>query len=252
MKSFLTYRIAATLQLLTFFFIAVFAFDPRAYALASSPPDAASWPGFFSLPVIFLMIITIINDGTLISIGYDNAVPSRYPERWVLPVLFIVSIAIGAVACLSSLLLLYFCLTSWQSGSLFQVWGIGGLRYGQVVNAIFLKVAVSDILSLFSARTAHRFFFQRKPHPILMGCAGVALCITTILSLTWPCSSLDRVPVCGLAYKSGNLLALWVWIYCLVVFVIQDAFKVLTWQVIIRYNLFNVNNEVHAKLEEIK
>jgi len=121
-----------------------------------------------------------------------------------------------------------------------------------VVNAIFLKVAVSDILSLFSARTAHQFFFQRKPHFVLIICAGTALCITTILSLTWPCGTLDHIPVCGLAYKSGGLLALWVWIYCLIVFVIQDAFKVLTWQVIIRYNLFNVNNEVHAKLEEIK
>jgi len=241
----LTYRCAATLQLLTFFFIAVFTFNPTDYANESHPPDADKWPHFFSLPVIYLMIITLINDGTLISVGYDHAVPSKYPERWVLPILFMISISLGAIACLSSLLLLYFCLTSWDEHHLFQQMGIGGLNYGQIVNVIFLKVAVSDVLTLFSARTAHQFFFQRKPHPVLFGCALFALCLSTMLSLVWPEGKLDRVPVCGLGYHH-QLIALWVWIYCLVVFVIQDAIKVGVWRVIRNYNFMNVNNEVKA------
>jgi len=248
MKSFLTYRIAATLQLLTFFFIAVFAYPPQHFLTHETPvSDVPEWPTFFSLPVIYLMIITIINDGTLISIGYDHAVPSKFPERWVLPALFMVSVSLGVIACLSSLVLLYFCLTSWQSHHLFQGIGIGGLKYGQIVNVMFLKVAVSDILSLFSARTAHQFFFMRKPHPILMICTLTALSISTILALSWPCGHLDNIPVCGLAYQKNQLIALWVWLYCLVVFLIQDATKVLTWRVIIRYNLFNINNTIREK-----
>lgn len=251
MKSFLTYRIAATLQLLTFFFIAVLSFNPADYAAAYNPPDADIWPGFFSLPVIFLMIITLINDGTLISIGYDHAVPSKYPERWILPIIFMVSISLGAIACSSSLILLYFCLSSWDPNGLFQTWGIGGLFYGQIVNTIFLKVAVSDILTLFSSRTAHQFFFQRKPHPILLGCAFIALCLSTTLSLAWPNSLLDGVNVYGLGYN-GQKMALWIWIYCIVVFFIQDALKVIVWRFIIHFNFFNVNNEVRADLEEVK
>jgi len=251
MKSFLTYRCAATLQLLTFFFIAVFSFNPADYAAASNPADGASWPDFFSLPVIFLMIITLINDGTLISVGYDYAVPSKYPERWVLPILFIVSISLGAIACLSSLLLLWFCLTSHEQHHIFQDWGIGGLAYGQIVNVIFLKVAVSDILTLFSARTAHQFFFQRKPHPVLFFGALCALSISTTLALAWPEGTLDEVPVCGLGYnKPGHAnpkIALWVWLYCFVVFVIQDAIKVGVWRLIRHFNFMNVNNEVRAK-----
>jgi len=243
MKSFLTYRIAATLQLLTFFFIAVFAFNPQDYAKHSHPPDEGDWPPFFSLPVIFLMIITLINDGTLISVGYDHAVPSKYPERWILPILFLVSIVLGAVACGSSLILLYFCLTSWDDNNLFQHMGIGGLNYGQIVNTIFLKVAVSDILTLFSARTAHQFFFQRKPHPILFCCALIALSLSTTLSLAWPEGTLDHVHVCGLGYHHQKM-ALWVWIYCIIVFFIQDALKVGIWKIVIKNNWFNVNNEV--------
>lgn len=245
MKSFLTYRCAATLQLLTFFFIAVFAFNPQDYD-THAPGDETPWPSFFSLPVIFLMIITLINDGTLISVGYDHAVPSKYPERWVLPILFMVSVALGAIACVSSLILLFFCLTSWEEGHVFQSMGIGGLKYGQIVNVIFLKVAVSDILTLFSARTAHQFFFQRKPHPVLFCAALVALSLSTTLSLAWPEGHLDGIPVCGLGYD-GQKIALWVWIYCAIVFVIQDALKVGVWRFIRYHNFFNVNNEVRTK-----
>jgi len=196
------------------------------------------------------MIITLINDGTLISIGYDFAVPSKYPERWALRILFIVSITLGSVACLSSLILVYFCLTSWVPTGLFQTWGIGGLKYGQIVNTLFLKVAVTDILTLFSARTADKFFFQKKPHYVLFCCAVVALCLSTTLSLAWPEGVLDKVPVCGLAYADhlGHpKIALWVWIYCFIVFIIQDAIKVGAWRLLIRYNVFNVNNEVHTE-----
>jgi len=251
MKSFLTYRIAATLQLLTFFFIAVLSFNPSDYAAAYHPPDQDNWPGFFSLPVIFLMIITLINDGTLISIGYDHAVPSKYPERWILPIIFMVSVALGAIACSSSLILLYFCLSSWDPNGLFQTWGIGGLFYGQIVNTIFLKVAVSDILTLFSSRTAQQFFFQRKPHPVLFCCALLALSLSTTLSLAWPDSLLDGVHVYGLGYN-GQKMALWIWLYCIVVFLIQDVLKVAVWRIIIYFNLFNVNNEVKSELEEVK
>jgi H+-transporting ATPase len=280
MKSFLTYRMAATLQLLFFFFIAVFAFSPEAYMedrkgilaalppindtapnstpsvpigvpapIYSSIPDSGSWPEFFSLPVIYLIIITVINDGTLISIGYDHAVPSPFPERWVLPVLFMISSTLASIACLSSLLWLHWSLDSWRPGSFFQQLGIGGIDpYGHIVNMMFLKVAVSDILTLFSSRTSHQFFFMRKPHFVLAICAVLALGITTTLALTWPCGKLDRVPVCGLAYQDNKLLALWVWIYCIIVFLIQDTLKVFVWWLIRHFNLFNINNEVDNEL----
>jgi len=247
MKSFLTYRIAATLQLLTFFFIAVFAFKPQSYTFEGTP--ASDVPIFFSLPVIFLMIITVINDGTLISIGYDHAVPSKFPERWNLPVLFIVAIAIGSVACGSSLLLLHWCLDSSNPTGMFAMLGIDSLDYGHITCVMFLKVAVSDILSLFSSRTAHQFFFQKMPHKVLVICTSIALMASTTLALTWPCTTLDDVPVCGLAYHPYSLIALWVWLYCIVVFFIQDSFKVFVWRIILSFNLFNIKNVNERKAE---
>ncbi len=167
-----------------------------------------------------------------------------------LPVLFMVSSTLAAVACLSSLVLLYFCLTSWEPNSLFQNLHIGGLAYGQIVTVMFLKVAVTDILTLFSARTSEQFFFQQKPHWVLVCACTVALCISTVLALAWPCGKLDGIHVCGLAYTPGQFIALWVWLYCIVVFFVQDACKVAVWRLIIRFNLFNNNNQVLVADEE--
>merc|ERR1719364_535023 len=91
-RSFLTYRIAATLQLLCFFFIAVFAYRPNEYMPKDwqhDPEfmDTHEWPPFFHMPVLMLMLITLLNDGTLITIGYDLAVAPRTPPKWNMPFL---------------------------------------------------------------------------------------------------------------------------------------------------------------------
>ena len=103
-RNFITYRIAATLQLLLFFFIAIFAFRPSDYE--PEEMDNHTWPEFFHMPVIMLMLITLLNDGTLIAIGYDNVDPPSTPAVWNLRVLFVIGTVLAVVACASSLLLL--------------------------------------------------------------------------------------------------------------------------------------------------
>ena len=86
-RNFIIYRIAATLQLLVFFFVAVLSFHPSDFMPSNwqtNPnfPDKSEWPTFYHMPVIMLMLITLLNDGTLIAIGYDNVVPRDTPEKW--------------------------------------------------------------------------------------------------------------------------------------------------------------------------
>ena len=150
LKNFISYRIAATLQLLVFFFLAVIFFSPESYYKANGFENAPGseyiniprqskfcpsgflrednrfaqiglnydelqaaetgcsniilpicseeetgacevWPAFFQMPVLMLMLITLLNDGALISVGYDVVAPSAHPEHWNLGRLFLVS-----------------------------------------------------------------------------------------------------------------------------------------------------------------
>jgi H+-transporting ATPase len=240
-KNFLTYRIAATLQLLVFFFIAVLAFKPQSFMPSnwetmSGFPDDHLWPEFFHMPVLMLMLITLLNDGTLIAIGYDTVQARETPEKWNLSVLYLISSVLAAVALVSSLVLLHICLDSWNSGA------FGGLSYGQITATIYLKVSISDFLTLFSARTNENFFWTTQPAPILMGAGCLALSLSTIIACAWPPSYPDGVYTEGLGRRSPQAMALYVWLYCIGWWFVQDFAKVYTFHILKKYNYFGYND----------
>lgn len=252
MKNFITYRIAATLQLLVFFFFAVLTLQPASYQVYIGGDDDAfddhnhkdtEWPQFFTMPVLLLMLITLLNDGTLISIGYDNVIPSKYPNVWNLPSVFAVASLLGAVALVSSLLILYLCLDSGRPNSFFQKSGLGALTYGQVTTTIYLKVSISDFLTLFSART-EGFFWTSTPSYILVIAGGIALSLSTILACSWPAEPLDGIDIIGLSRRAPKALAFYVWLYCLFWWIIQDFAKVLLYTYMKKYNIFGINDSL--------
>eukprot|EP00884_Botryococcus_braunii_P018072 jgi/Botrbrau1/4949/Bobra.0122s0027.1 len=258
-NNFINYRIAATLQLLCFFFIAVFAFPPHTYSpgfgIAGTAEEAKNehhqalridhgiWPNFFQLPVIMLMLITVLNDGTLIAIGYDNVIPNTRPDKWNLRAVFFVSSVLAAVACVSSLLLLWGCLTSHISGGIFSKFGLPPIPYAKIITMIYLKVSISDFLTLFSSRTVS-WFWTSMPALPLLGAASVALTVSTMLGTFWPESELEELPVLGLgrsdAVSNYKLWPIWVWIYCLVWWFVQDAAKVAAYWFLFKYDIFQV------------
>jgi H+-transporting ATPase len=219
-----------------FFFIAIFAFHPSDY---QEGPDDEPWPEFFHMPVLMLMLITLLNDGTLITIAYDYAEAQKTPSRWNMPALFLTSSTLAAVSCGSSLLLLYFFLDSWNENGLIQKLGMQGVMYGEVTTAIYLKVSVSDFLTLFSARTGSKFFWEIKPAPMLLAGGCIALALSSLLSLLWPTTELDGIPVEGLANNAG--LFGFVWIFSLVFWFLQDLLKVLCFKVMYKVNFYGIN-----------
>ena len=245
-RNFLTYRIAATLQLVTFFFIAVFAFKPKDYMPSdwetrTDFPDNQEWPDFFHMPVLMLMLITLLNDGTLITIGYDNAIAQSTPPKWNLPFLFAMSAVQAGVAMVSSLLLLFILLDSCRDGSFMQALGIGGVGYGKVTAGIYLKVSVSDFLTLFSARAGGEWFWTVKPAPILMVGACLALTSSTLIAMLWPNSNPDDIPTEGLVESKPYSLLFFVWIWSLFWWFVEDAAKVYCRYYVHENNVFDIN-----------
>jgi H+-transporting ATPase len=245
-RNFLTYRIAATLQLVTFFFIAVFAYHPNDnmpsdWRTKSGFPDHNEWPPFFHMPVLMLMLITLLNDGTLITIGYDIANPTPTPPKWNLPFLFLMASVQAGVAMVSSIVLLDILLSSWEHNSLLQLMGVGGISYGKITTAIYLKVSVSDFLTLFSARAGGEWFWHVRPANMLLGGACIALTSSTLIAMFWPESKPDNILTTGLVTGPPYLLVLYVWIWCLAWWFVMDAAKVLVHHYVVKYNIFNSN-----------
>mmetsp|Transcript_12052 Transcript_12052/g.21478 ORF Transcript_12052/g.21478 Transcript_12052/m.21478 type:complete len:965 (+) Transcript_12052:165-3059(+) len=224
MKSFIVYRVACTLQLLVFFFVGVLWLHPQDYN--------SEFPRFWGMPVIALIMITLLNDGTIISIAYDNVQSSKNPEVWNLPAVYVVSTVLGMIACVSSILLLHWALDSTSPTSLFNKFGVE-LEYGEVMAVMYLKVSLSDFLTLFASRT-HGPFWVQKPGKLLAAAFLFAVGLSTANSLTWPFGE-------GMA-ALPPVAAAAVWAYCLVWFLIQDFGKTILYMWMHKYNILGINN----------
>merc|ERR1712176_1579968 len=143
MKNYITYRIACTLQLLVFFFLSTLFIHPREIR-----DDAL--PDYFALPVMAMVLITILNDGTIISIAYDHVIPCNHPEKWDIPVVCATAVLLGGVACASSMSMLLLCLHETQgSDDIFTVWfDARELSFKQVMCIMYLKISLSDFLTV--------------------------------------------------------------------------------------------------------
>jgi H+-transporting ATPase len=212
--------------------------------------DTQEWPPFFHMPVLMLMLITLLNDGTLITIGYDLAVAPKTPPKWNMPFLFSMAFVQSFVAMISSVNLLYILLHSWDEGSLMRKLGLGGISYGKITSSVYLKVSVSDFLTLFSARAGGDWFFMVRPAAILMLGAMIALSCSTCAAMFWPKSYPDGIQTEGLLESAPKMLEAFVWVWSLGWWFAEDAAKVFCRWIVHKYNIFNINDSGVMKLTE--
>jgi len=213
-------------------------------------PDSHEWPPFFHMPVLMLMLITLLNDGTLITIGYDLAIAPTTPPQWNLRFLFSMAFVQAFVAMISSVNLLHILLHSWDEGSLMRSIGIGGISYGKITSSIYLKVSVSDFLTLFSARAGGDWFFMVKPANILL-CGGmIALTCSTCFAMFWPKSYPDNIQTEGLVRSPPYTLEVFVWSWSLTWWLAEDAAKVACRMYVNGNNIFDINNTGEMVLPE--
>ena len=188
----------------------------------------------FTLPVISLVIITILNDGTMITIAHDKVIPEKRPQKWAMFEVTVVSLVLGAVACLSSMIMLVLVLHSniqHRGDWVGQTMGSGGrdyVRWQEARTMMYLKISISDFLTLFSART-RVWFWERRPGYALGAACLVATACSTLLSLFWDDAiTADDAYMKGLRGSQYAVVA--TWIYCVLWFFVQDVAKVFTYQ----------------------
>jgi H+-transporting ATPase len=255
MRNYCVYRISCTLQLLFFFFFAIICFDPSSsYFYGTVAPGInpdLDRPAAFTLPVLSLVIITILNDGTMITISHDKVIPEKIPQRWAMFEVSVISIVLSLVACLSSLILLLLLMHSnaaHPGGFIGAVFGSAGRDYvlfDEVQTMIYLKISLSDFLTLFAART-RTFFWERRPGYLLGVAALFATGSSTLLALFWDdIFTGGDLHMAGLRHSKYACVA--VWIYCVLWFLLQDLAKVLTYQL-----LSYLQKDEVQKLEDVK
>eukprot|EP00941_MAST-03F_sp_MAST-3F-sp1_P001184 g1184.t1 len=222
-RNYCIFRIAGTIQLIFFFFLSV-SFKPGEYF-----DDLHLQVDNVYLPVIAIVLITLLNDACVLTIARDNVTPSNRPQQWDLIEVFIISVVLGSVACVGSVFLLLFGLHSgtmdrWNSFAcfFFEQKGECKIEYPQLLTVLYLKLSLTDFITVFAART-RKFFFSRKPGVALAGAFFIATGSTTFIA--------TNAHFHGMAPITPTLVVM-TWMYALVWFILQDIFKVITYAVI--------------------
>merc|ERR1712203_957795 len=151
---------------------------------------------------------------------------------------------------ISSVNLLHILLHSWDEGSMMRTLGLGGISYGKITSSIYLKVSVSDFLTLFSARAGGDWFFMVKPAPILLCGAMLALTCSTCFAMFWHKSTPDNIETEGLLESPPKMLAAFVWTWSLVWWFAEDAAKVFCRWIVHKFNIFGINDTGEMELTE--
>jgi H+-transporting ATPase len=125
--------------------------------------------------------------------------------------------------------------------------GLPPSDYPHIITAIYLKVSISDFLTLFSARTQTKPFFAYGPSAVLLVGACGSLALSSIVASFWPESSPDEIRTVGLvrlsegqpAMASQRLMPVYVWMYCIGWWFVQDWIKVLSYVLMERFDIFS-------------
>jgi H+-transporting ATPase len=186
MENYAVYRIAETVRVLIFLTLCIVFLD------------------FYPVTALMIVVLAILNDLPIMMIAFDNAPVAPKPVRWQMNRIMTLATILGILGVVSSFILL------WMAKEYFH------LDAGVVQTLVFLKLAVAGHITIYLARTGQQHFWER-PYPslALFGTAEITQVGATLIAIY----GVFMTPV-------GWTLALIIWGYALVSFLINDQVKV--------------------------
>ncbi|MFX1286297.1 MAG: HAD-IC family P-type ATPase, partial [Promethearchaeota archaeon] len=157
---------------------------------------------FYPITPLMIVLLAILNDAPIMTIAFDNVRYSNKPEKWDMLTLLSVASFLGVIGVLSSFGMLYIGQEVLQ------------LNREVLQSLIYLKLSVAGHLTLFVARTKGPFW-SLKPNKLLL----IAVISTQLIATIITVYGILLPPM-------GWGLALLVWGYALIAFIITDYLKV--------------------------
>ena len=189
MNSYAIYRIAETIRVLLFMTLSIVVFN------------------FYPVTAVMIVLLALLNDGAILSIAYDNTLPSDNPEAWNMKTVLGVSTMLGLMGVVESF------------GLFFIAERFLHLDQDTIRSLIYLKLSVAGHLTVFVARTRNRFW-SIKPANILLGAVLVTQAIATFITVY-------GVFMSPIGWKWAGV----VWVYALAWFLIEDQVKMFGYSV---------------------
>ncbi|KAJ7131664.1 HAD-like domain-containing protein [Mycena crocata] len=154
----------------------------------------------FDFPPSMILIIALLNDGTIMTLSVDHVLPSSTPDRWDLAEIFSYAVVYGLYLNLSTVSFVVIILET----TFFQDKFVEHNDY-QLHMVVYLQVAIISQALIFVTRS-HAFFFMERPSMALLEAFCVAQLIASIIAAYANCFT----KIHGI--HGGWIGIVWVWV----------------------------------------
>ena len=159
---------------------------------------------FYPINALMIILLALLNDIPILAIAYDNTSVHKKPVRWNMQELLVTSSSIGISGVISSFVLFFLLQEQGFSEDLIR-------------SIMFLKLIIAGHSTLYITR-AEGWFWQRPwPSSTLFWATFGTEIIATLIAVY----GLFITPI-------GWIYALWIWLYALAWFLINDIVKIWT------------------------
>ncbi|KAK9698400.1 hypothetical protein RND81_08G101500 [Saponaria officinalis] len=177
----------------------------------------------FDFPPFMVLIIAILNDGTIMTISKDRVKPSPQPDSWKLSEIFTTGVVLGSYLALMTLIFFW---AAYKTDFFPRTFGVTTLEktanddIKKLASAVYLQVSIISQALIFVTRSRSWSFVER-PGLLLVAAFIVAQLVATLIAVyaNWGFAAIEGI---------GWDWAAVIWLYDFVCYLPLDIIKFAT------------------------
>ncbi|KAL1810275.1 hypothetical protein DCAR_0729959 [Daucus carota subsp. sativus] len=181
----------------------------------------------FDFPPFMVLIIAILNDGTIMTISKDRVKPSPMPDSWKLAEIFTTGIILGSYLAMMTVIFFW---AAYKTDFFPSTFGVSSLEEmpsdtpertklisRKLASAIYLQVSTVSQALIFVTRSRSWSFVER-PGLLLVGAFAVAQLIATLIAVyaNWGFAAIE-----GIGWGWAGVI----WLYNIIFYIPLDVIK---------------------------
>ncbi|XP_010273791.1 PREDICTED: plasma membrane ATPase-like isoform X2 [Nelumbo nucifera] len=170
----------------------------------------------YDFPPFMVLIIAILNDGTIMTISKDRVKPSPRPDSWKLNEIFATGIVIGTYLALVTVLFFWAVKSTTFFETHFHVRSLSSSTE-EISSAVYLQVSIISQALIFVTRS-QSWSFMERPGTLLMCAFVVAQLVATLIAVY---AHINFASIRGIGWGWAGII----WIYSVIFYLPLDIIK---------------------------
>ncbi|ESW11044.1 hypothetical protein PHAVU_009G260800 [Phaseolus vulgaris] len=170
----------------------------------------------YDFPPFMVLIIAILNDGTIMTISKDRVKPSPTPDSWKLPEIFATGVVIGTYLALVTVLFYWAIVETTFFETYFHVTSLAS-DSEKVSSAVYLQVSIISQALIFVTRSFGWSFLER-PGVLLMCAFVIAQLVATLIGVY---ANMSFAKISGIGWEWAGII----WLYSVIFYIPLDIIK---------------------------